>query len=162
MIAPPVVSVVIDGRLVASSVPALLEQGTVVAPVDPYGRALAERIQTDPTHRTIRFTRGARSITLDLLPIGPYVREEPLLIPLASVARALGAEVSYDAWNATLAIASPASDPPATMPPYVAPAQPAQPGPRFTPTPEPQPAPEASNVPQPQPRRTPIALFHRP
>jgi hypothetical protein len=160
IIAPPVVSIVIDGRLVTSSTPALLEQGTVVAPVDPYARALAERIDADPARGTIRFTRGARSITLDFLPIRPYVREEPLVIPLAAVARALGAEVSYDAKNAIVAILSPPNDPAATMQPNVAQTPLPQPGPTFTPTPEPQPSPETSAVPM--PRRTPIPLFHRP
>jgi hypothetical protein len=157
MIVP--VSVVIDGRLVASSTPALLEQGTVVAPVDPFMRAIADRIEIDPDRRTIRFTRGARGITLPILPIGPYVREEPLLIPLAAAARALGATASYDAKNALVAIIFPPPDPPTTIPSYVARTPLPQPPPTFTPTPEPQPKPTVSGVPQ--PRRTPIALFHR-
>ena len=159
MIAPTVVSIVIDGRFIASSTPALLEQGTVIAPVDPYARAIADRIDADPARRTIRFTRGSRSITLDFLPIGPYVREEPVVIPLAAVARALGAAVSYDAKDAVVAIVSPPSDPPTTMPLNVAQTPLPQPRPAFTPTPEPQPAPETSVAPL--PRRTPVALFHR-
>lgn len=159
IIAPPVVSIIIDGRLVTSSTPALLVQGTVTAPVDPYARAIAERIDVDPVRRTVRFTRGDRSITLDFLPIGPYVREEPLVIPLAAVARALGAEVSYDAKNAAVSIISPPPDPIATMPRDVAQTPLPQPRPTFTPTPEPQPLPETSDVPL--PRRTPIALFFR-
>ena len=159
MIAPPVVSIVIDGILIASSMPALLEQGTVFAPVDPFARALAERIEVDPSRRTIRFTRGARSITLEILPIGPYVPAYPLVIPLAAVARALGTTVNYDAKYALLAIISPPSSQPATMPPYVAQPPLPQPGPTFTPTPEPQPT--LAVTPMPQPRRTPIALFRR-
>jgi hypothetical protein len=147
----------LDGRFIVSSTPAVVERGIVFAPLDPFGRALANRIDIDVSRRTIRFMRGDRFIVLPILPIAPYVRDEPIVIPLALVARALGATVTYSGGAGRfLAITSPPPSMLATLPPYVPTSLPPQPGPTFTPTPEPMPRPTVTGIPQ--PRRTPIRV----
>jgi hypothetical protein len=146
------VSVVVNGALVTGSVPAVLSHGTVVAPLDPYVRAIATRLSFPVESDTIVVQRGSRILTLSLgsrrartgpseaeLPIAPYLRAGAVIIPLATTARALGATVGYDARSQTLAIAFPEL-PLATLAP--------------TPTPAPQPT--ITGIPK--PRRTPIPI----
>jgi hypothetical protein len=162
------VSVVVNGALVTGSVPAVLSHGTVVAPLDPYVRAIATRLSFPVESDTIVVQRGSRILTLSLgsrrartgpseaeLPIAPYLRAGAVIIPLATTARALGATVGYDARSQTLAIAFPEL-PLATL----APASPAPPPPAelrtFAPTPTPAPQPTITGIPK--PRRTPIPI----
>jgi hypothetical protein len=98
--------------------------------------------------------REGRRIVLPILPIAPYVREARIVIPLAAVARALGATVTYDGKAGLLSILTPPPPLLATLPPYLPEEPLPQPRPTFTPTPEPQPHPTVSEIPE--PRRTPI------
>jgi hypothetical protein len=152
-IALAAVTVILNGRIIDSSQPAVLNGGMVMAPVDPFARRLAERITYNPERRTIRFERGERSIEI---PIAPYVREDQAVIPLGLLARALGATVSYDAAHALIGILTPPANPLATMPPYIPVPPIPQPAPTFTPEPVVTPRPTVSGIPQ--PRRTPIWL----
>jgi hypothetical protein len=162
------VSVVVNGALVTGSVPARLTHGIVVAPLDPYVRAIATRLSFPVESGTLVVQRGSRIVTLSLgsrrartgsseaeLPIAPYLRAGVVIIPLATIARALGATVGYDARSHSLAIAFPES-PLSTL----APASPAPPPPvdlrTFAPTPTPAPQPTISGIPK--PRRTPIPI----
>ena len=163
-----VISIVVNGALVTGSVPATLRGDVVVAPLDPYVRALATRISLVPQHDSILVGRGGRLLTLALgsrvvrggpepaqLPIAPYLLAGNLIIPLAATARALGAKVAYDARTHTLAILVP-DLPLETLAPVVR-ETPAPSGlPTFVPTPTPAPQPTISGIPK--PRRTPIPV----
>jgi hypothetical protein len=159
------VTVLLDGRPIDASAPAILSHGTVVAPLDPFVRGLAGQIDFDPAGGTIRIVRdgftaelaiGDRALRGDprraTLPIAPFLRDGQPQIPLAAVARALGASVNYDARSRTLEIALPPPVELTSPPPAVVPA--AQPRATFTPQPVVTPRPSVTGIPQ--PRRTPI------
>jgi hypothetical protein len=173
MIAPLLVTVVIEGAPVASSVPAVLLRGVVSAPLDPFVRRIAQRISGDGERYTLE--RGDRVLTFALgerfaragstrfeLPFAPYA--DPLgdpFVPLAACARALGQSVSYDAASRTIFLAPAAPLPLVTMTPYAAQPAPQSPGPTFAPTAAaPTARPTVSGVPQ--PRRTPIVVTGTP
>jgi hypothetical protein len=162
------VTILIDGSLVAGSRPAHLCENVVMAPVAPYLRDVADRIEIDAETGRIVVGRAGRSISLDIgsrvlrgaagiedLPIAPYLRAGEPLIPLAAVARALGASVSFDAGSKTLSIASVPS-PLVSLVPDVAYTPPAKPLEIFTPNPTPAPKVVVTGIPK--PRRTPIVL----
>jgi hypothetical protein len=160
-----VVTVLLDGRPIEASAPAVLARGTIVAPLDPFVRRLARRIEFDPATGVIRIVGDGCSAELAIgdrtlrgdsrlatLPIAPFLRDGQPQIPLAAVARALGASVSYDARLHVLEIIEP---PPAELEspaPALVPVGP--PRATFTPQPVATPRPEVTGVPQ--PRRTPI------
>jgi hypothetical protein len=165
-----VVSVLLDGRLIEGAQSAVLVRGTVVAPVDPYLRNVAQRIDDQTAHggpicfvrgsHQVCVTPGTRSARFDdgvrTLPLAPYHREGRLIIPLAAIMRALGESVAYDASYQTVSIVSPAAPSIATMTPYAPPSWRPSPGPTFAlPVPT-TPQPTVSGIPQ--PRRTPIAV----
>ncbi len=168
MIAAAIVTVLIDGAPVEGSVAARLRGGVVVAPLEPYLAAIAQRIEPDQNGRRFVFERGSRSVTISIgspvvrsgpgvesLPIAPYLRGGEAFIPLAAVARGLGAEVDYDGATKTLHVSLPA-EPLATL----APAGPWTPGPgpfqTFAAPQTPGPQPQVTGIPQ--PRRTPIVI----
>jgi hypothetical protein len=161
------VEVVVDGHAVAASQPAVLVAGTVVAPVDPYLRRIATTIVVDPDRGTIAFARGDASGVVRLghsaarmgsvpvaLPIAPFLRDGQPVIPLAALARALGAAVTFDARSKTLSVVLPNPKPIATLPPYV-PIPGAPPPSPFRVDTRASPHPAATWTPQ--PRRTPIS-----
>ncbi|GAC1400253.1 MAG: hypothetical protein NVSMB59_21950 [Vulcanimicrobiaceae bacterium] len=155
-----IVTIVIDGRRVDASDPARIANGVTVAPFAPFVFDLAERI--DPQGgRLVRVTRGGRDVVVRLahgsLPccIDASVPLDDVRIPLATVARALGASVAYDAPTHTLAIDTiPIPIATLTATPYVPPV----PGsvPTFAPTSSPPPRPVVSGIPH--PRRTPVLI----
>ena len=147
--APPV-TVVVDGRPVYAAVPARLVDGTVLAPLAPFGFALAQRITVDPSAGSITFEREGRSVTMGLPP------GDDAFVPLGAAARGLGDLVRYDAASHTLSIQSPPPAPVATLTPFAGYSPPPGPLATFTPTPVPTPRPTVAGIPQ--PRRTPIVL----
>lgn len=169
MIGAPPVAVVLDGREIASSQPALLRAGAVVVPLDPYLRRLASQIVVDPAGKTITFVRANNAVTVTLgersatvgqsaveLPIAPYLRDGLPIIPLGPVARGLGFTVTFDGRSHVVSISSQPQDAPlATMTPYV-PQAGASPfaTPRIDDTPTPRPS--VTGIPW--PRRTPIEV----
>src|SRR5271165_1799077 len=169
MIAVLVVTVLVNGSLVATSLPAQLVDGTVAAPVDPFVRLIARRITADDARGRLTFERDGRCLTVVLgsrsartrsstepLPIAPYVRDGRVIIPLAATARALGAAVRYDAAAKRIEIVLPPLASLSTVAPVASWAPPS--GPLATFTPEPTPAPRATLTGVPRPRRTPILL----
>lgn len=165
MLVALLVTVLLDGRPVESSTPAVLAGGTILAPLDPFVRRLARRIEYDPARGSILITGEGRTARLAIgdrelrggrlpegLPIAPFLRDGQPQIPLAAVARALGATVSYDPRSHTLEIIEAAplelSSPlPESVPPGV-------PRATFTPQPVSTPRPVVTGVPQ--VRRTPV------
>ena len=162
------VGVVVNGALVTGSVPAVLDRGVVVVPLDPYVRALATTMSIPVVGEPIVVQRGPHTLTLSLgsrsarigpsearLPIAPYLRAGTVIIPLAATARALGATVSYDARDHRLEIDFPEL-PLSTLAPVLRTTPPAPDLPTFAPTPTPAPQPTISGIPK--PRRTPIPI----
>ncbi len=162
------VTVVLNGAPLDASMQARLDAGVVVAPLEPFVREIAERIESSGDGTDLTIVRGTRRIVLrvgsnvvrngpitEAFPIAPYVRAGNTIIPLAAVARALGASVSYDGRARVLRIET--SDEPIvslTPVPYIAP----PPGsvPTFAPTSTPAPRPTVTGIPK--PRRTPILI----
>jgi hypothetical protein len=168
VIAAAIVSVLIDGVRVDGSIAARLRGGVVVAPLEPYLAAIAQRIEPDQDGLRFVFERGSRSVTVSIgsqvarsgpavesLPIAPYLRGGEAFIPLAAVARDLGADVDFDGATKTLRVSLP-PEPLATLTPPAAGTP--WPGPfvTFAPAQTPAPAPSLSGIPR--PRRTPIVI----
>ncbi len=144
-------TVVIDGRPVEASVPAVLSRGRVVAPLDPYFRWIATRIAVDGERGALTFERDGKSVTVNV----PLLRDDSARIPLAATVRALGGTARYESRTKTLEITLPVA-PLATMTPFRSWSPPPGPLPTFTPTPVPTPRPTVTGIPQ--PRRTPILI----
>jgi hypothetical protein len=162
------VTVLIDGSPVEGSTPARICDDVVMAPIAPYLRDVADRIQVDDEHGIIVVERAGRSISIAIgspvlrsgaassgLPIAPYLRAGEPVIPLAAIVRALGARVDFDPASKTMSIAlepqplvSATPDASYTPPP----------GPLDTFTPQPTPAPKVVVTGVPKPRRTPIVV----
>lgn len=166
MIVAVLVSVLIDGKLIASSCSAELTEGVVRAPLDPFVRRMADQITSDG--RYITLARGGATVTIVVgsrllqadgtsreLPFAPFLRRGEPVVPLAALARALGAEAGYDNATRTLVVRS-APQPLATMTPFTSWIAPTGPLPTFPPTSAPTPRPSVSGIPQ--PRRTPIVV----
>ncbi len=167
MLAELAVTIVLDGHALEGSRSATLRDGVVVAPLDPYVRRFADGIATDGNDGHIVITRDDARITIAIgsplaqcgsaiqrLPIAPFVRDGEPNIPLAATARALGANVSYDA-KARAIYVDFGHRPLATMTPfagYVPPSAPVT----FAPTSTPAPRVEVTG--SPRPRRTPIVV----
>jgi hypothetical protein len=161
------VTIVLDGHALEGSRSATLRDGIVVAPLDPYVRRFADAIATDGNDGHIVITRDDARIVIAIgsplaqsgsaiqrLPIAPFVRDGEPNIPLAATARALGANVSYDA-RAHAVYVDFEHRPLATMTPfagYVPPTAPVT----FAPTSSP--APRVEVIGSPRPRRTPIVI----
>jgi hypothetical protein len=172
MIAAVAIVVTVNGSLVPATPtqPAQIISGTVVAPAEPFARRIATAASIDPSRGAIVMERGDRRIELRTghstawtgsaaiaLPIAPYVRGETLIIPLAVVARALGAHVRYVGAEHVLEIETEPPAPLATMTPYRPGAPAVAPTALFTPQP-PSPSPRPTVSGTPLPRRTPIPV----
>jgi hypothetical protein len=162
------VTVLVDGAPVEGSVAARLRAGVVVVPLEPYLGEIAQRIETGDNGLRIVFERGERSCAVSIgsrvaragpavesLPIAPYLRGGDAFIPLAAVARALGAGVDYDGATRTVHV-SLEPEPLRTLMPVAG----WTPGPgpfeTFAPPATPEPAPRFTG--EPKPRRTPIVI----
>lgn len=162
------VTVILNGAPLDASTEARLVAGVVVAPLEPFVREIAERIEPSGDGTDLRIVRGERSVVLhvgsrvvrngpiaEAFPIAPYVRAGNTIIPLAALARALGASVAYDGRAHVLHVET-TCEPIVTFTPipYVAP----PPGsvPTFAPTSTPAPRPTVTGIPK--PRRTPILI----
>jgi hypothetical protein len=169
MIAAVLVSVLVDGKLIASSRSADLTEGVVRAPLDPFVRRIADRITSEG--RFITLVRGSQTVSVVVgsrrlladgarseLPFAPFLRRGEPVVPLAAVARALGAEVRYDGTTHTLVVRTVPGipGPLVTMTPFTGWTAPPGPLPTFAPTSVPTPRPTVTGVPQ--PRRTPILV----
>lgn len=139
-----IVGVVVDGENVPSAPPAHVEGGQVVVPAIVVAK-LADRVLTFPDG-SVNAIRGARDC------VGPAIRG---FVPLAPLARCLGAHVTWDAQAKTIALAFDAPQPLRSHPPYDPSAPRVAPTAVFTPEP-PRPTPRAVATGVPRPRRTAI------
>jgi hypothetical protein len=131
-------------------------------------RAFATTIAAGKLRR-ITFERNGRTFVISLgsrvafagvatvtLPIAPYLRAGEPIIPLAAIARGLGAAVSYDRATRTLDIENQSAPPLSTPTPFATWSPPPGELPTFTPHETPTPRPTISGIPH--PRRTPILV----
>ena len=151
MIVAPLLTVLIDGVPIPTSHPACLLAGRVMAPLMPIVSRLANGATVEPDgsidlvqrNRHITLAAGDRAFEID----------EMVYVPLAKVAKALGATIAYDKRTRTVSVSlEPAVL--ATMPPYDYSAPRVAPNVVFTATPAPTPRPTVSGIPA--PRRTPV------
>jgi hypothetical protein len=162
------VTVVISGRRIDASHAARLRGGVVVAPLIPFVREIAERIDGDGSGHRFVVVRGEHRIAIVLgsraarvddtpaqLPLAPFARAGTTYVPLAALARALGGNVAYDGPSHTFAVTL-IPRPIAVMTPTVNYTPPPTPFYTFTPKSTPQPQATVSGVPR--PRRTPIEV----
>jgi hypothetical protein len=89
------------------------------------------------------------------LPVAPSIEDGEPYVPLAAIARDLGATVSYDAASRTISIVL-VPLPVVTMTPLARYVPPPEPLATFTAKPVPVPAPTVTGIPR--PRRTPILV----
>ena len=150
---PPVrtVTVFIDGSRVISYRKAILRDGRVLAPVDPYLTRIATQISYDGTMLVV--TRGDRFAQV-LLPRRPVPRElQWTYVPIAAVVATLGVFVHYDARHHILEVRRPHASF-ATPTPFNPAVPQARPTSLFTPIPVATPRPVFTG--KPLPRRTPV------
>jgi hypothetical protein len=138
-----IVGVVLDGESLPSAPPARIADGRVVVPAIVVAR-LADRVITFPDG-SVNAIRGERDCVAAA--IGG-------MVPLAPLARCLGAHVAWDAQAKTVSIAF-AAEPLRSHPPYDPNAPRVAPTTIFTPQPPP-PTPRVIATGVPRPRRTAI------
>lgn len=160
------VIVAVNGTLVPSAPPARLLFGHVVAPLSVVARLTARITTTGDTvlvvahGRTCALTVGTTRLQCDdgvprALALTPFRRDGATYVPLADVARALGATVTYDGTTETLGVHVQRPAELATPAPFDPLAPQASPTAIFTPEP-PKPTPRPTEAGRPRPRRTAI------
>lgn len=152
MVFPPGVPVVVEvaGRPLAAYHAAYLTGGRVYAPLNPYITSIADRMWYEGD--TLVIARGSYQARITLAPRDPDTLAS-VYVPIAPIARELGAHVSYAAHRLEI---YPGVLPLATPTPFNPALPSAAPSAVFTPTPAPTPRPVFTGVPL--PRRTPIPV----
>jgi hypothetical protein len=156
--------VVLNGAFLPSSPPVRRLFGHAMAPLAPVIARIADVVTLagdDVTlvrgTRTCRFRIGSPVFACDAMRadagVTPFARDGIVYLPLATVARAFGGSVTYDARSATLAIALPPRAGLATPAPFDPAAPQVAPTQIFTPQPGP-PTPNPVDSGDPHPRRT--------
>ncbi len=144
------VTVVVAGRRVDASHGARLEHGVVIAPLDPFVRDVAERIEGDGSGRRFVLRRGDRSVML----VPRICNGEPY-VALAAAVRGLGGSAEYVGRAHLLSIVF-VPTPLVTMTPFAGYVPLPGPLPTFTAKPTDAPQPVVTGIPH--PRRTPIVI----
>ena len=164
------VIVIFNGAIVASSPPAELVFGHVMAPLAPVVSRIAQRaalagddIVVVRGSHTCALKIGSAAMTCDgigrQLPVLPYGRDDRAFVPLAEIARAFGGNATYDARSHTIEVNVAAETAVDTPAPYDPNALHVRPATIFTPSPAPAtPTPRAVDSGSPQPRRTAIPV----
>jgi hypothetical protein len=169
----PTIDVFVDGRPEIGTSPAMLVDGRVLAPLDPYGIGIAERIEWGEGGDSVVVIRGEKHIVVripqksararptdaDLRPHSIHARRLPsgeIVVEIARLAEALGERVLFEAHAHVLEISMLPLAPIATMTPFSAPLVPLSNGPIFPVYAPPTPRPSVNAIPD--PRRTPLAV----
>ena len=151
MLAPAVVTIVVNGLLVPSSAPPRIDAGHVFVPLAPVVTGLATRATIHPDDGTVVIERADRRITVPVVFVEgavPYLR-------FATLVQALGGTVHFDAATKTLEVVLHETTSLATPLPFDPRAPQVAPTTIFTPEP-PKPTPRVIFTGPPVPRRTPI------
>ena len=169
MIVELAAAIILNGSTYISSVPPLLEDGSVAVAVTPALTRIVQRITVDPDTERIIFANsqhraelqiGMRQATVDGRPItvafAPFSRAGEVYVPFADVVRAFGGTITSEPQTKRIVVTTnePASF--ATMQPFDARAPQVTPRVIFTPERKVSPRPEISG--SPRPRRTPIPV----
>jgi hypothetical protein len=152
MLFPPsaAVTVAVDGRPVRAYHGAYASNGRVYAPLRPFVTGLADKIWY--VGDTLIIARNGRYACIRLGPRAPDALDG-VYVPLARVARALGASVTYVRRTVEIGIGA---QPLGTPTPFDAAEPQVSPSTVFTPTPVPTPRPVWTG--EPLPRRTPLPI----
>lgn len=141
----------LDGRVLRSYVPAFIERGHVIAPIEPFVTSVADRIGYSGGMLVV--TRGDRFAQIPVLVRLPPLDLVQTYVEIAPILRTLGERVCYDARRHVLIVTSPRR-PLATPTPFNPAVPRSPPAVVFTPEPVPTPRPVFSGPPI--PRRTPV------
>ncbi len=159
MIAPAAVTVVVNGAIVSSTLPAFIFGGHVVAPLVPIVVRLVSRARVisraayDPSTASVAIDDGAIHV---VVPVA-FVAEGQPYVELGAIVRAVGGSLSFDGPSKTLAIALAPGFAIVTPRPYDPSAPQVAPTTIFTPSPPP-PTPRSVETGLPRPRRTAIPV----
>lgn len=154
MIVLPAVTVVVNGAVAASSAPARLAAGRVVAPLRPIVIRLTSRAAYDPDAESVDVERGSTHVRVPVA----FVDDGVPYVELAPLVTALGGSVAFDTSTKTLNVILPSDGAIRTPAPYD-PAQPqVSPAAVFTPVP-PRATPRSPDSGVPRPRRTAIPVL---
>jgi hypothetical protein len=154
MIVLPAVTVVVNGAVAASSAPARLAGGRVVAPLRPIVVRLTSQVTYDPDAGSVDVVRGSTHVRVS----AAFVDDGVPYVELAPLVKALGGSVSFDSPTKTLNVTLPSDGAIVTPAPFD-PAQPqVSPTAVFTPAP-PRATPRAPDSGAPRPRRTAIPVL---
>jgi hypothetical protein len=153
MILAALLTILIDGSPVQSSFPARIVAGRAMAPLDPIVTRIADLVSL--TERgTIEIERGRYHVSL-AMPPGAQCMDCVYYVPLATIVRALGGTVRFDAQAKCLEISF-APPEVRTPQPYDILAPPVPPSTVLSGPPTPSPSPIAEGTPH--PRRTPVEV----
>jgi hypothetical protein len=149
MVTADAVTIVVNGTIVASSAPARIRAGRVLAPLTPIVVRLVSRAAYDAATATVILERrGARIVVPVVL-----VEDQMPYVELGAVIRGIGGSAVFDSPTKTLAVVLAPAGTIASPPPFD-PAQPqVEPTTVFTPSPPP-PTPRSTESGVPRPRRT--------
>ena len=169
MIVALAAAIILNGSTYISSVPPLLEDGSVAVAVTPALTRIVQRITVDPDTERIVFANsqhhaemqvGMRQATVDgrtiTVAFAPFSRAGEVYVPFADVVRAFGGTIASEPRAKRIVVTTNEPTPLATMKPFDARAPQVTPRVIFTPEPKVTPRPEISG--SPAPRRTPIPV----
>lgn len=142
---------VLNGTPVRSYNQPYIDKGRIMAPLDPYVTAIARTIEYDGQALIVRLGDFFAQVPMRSAP--PPGRYQNTYVPLAPIARTLGARVRFDAKSEILFVETPRVTL-ATPTPFNPAVPRAAPTPVFTPLPVQTPRPAVSGTPL--PRRTPV------
>lgn len=115
-----VVLVKVNGKRLITEQPAIVENGTTIAPLRGIFEALGAKVEWDPDTQSITATKGDKSIFLTIgntnatangnrvtLDAAPKIKDGTTLVPVRFISQSLGAEVEWDETTRTALIHKP-------------------------------------------------------
>jgi hypothetical protein len=153
MVTAEVVTIVVNGTIVASSAPARIRAGRVVAPLTPIVVRLVTRAAYQPATASVELERSGAHIVVPVV----LVENETPYVELGPILRSIGASAAFDSPTKTLTIVLTPSGAIATPSPYDPASPRVEPTTVFTPSPPPA-TPRGTESGEPRPRRTAIPV----
>jgi hypothetical protein len=151
MVTADTVTIVVNGTIVASSAPARLRAGRVVAPLTPVVVRMVSRAAYEPATATVEIERGGVRI---VVPVA-FVDNDVPYVELGPVLRSIGGSAVFDSPTKTLTVVLAPSGAIATASPFDPALPRVEPTTVFTPSPPPA-TPRSTESGVPRPRRTAI------
>jgi hypothetical protein len=154
MVTADAVTIVVNGTIVASSAPARIRAGRVVAPLTPIVVRLVARAAYQPATATIEIERGATRL---VVPVA-FVENDMPYVELGPVVRGIGGNAAFDSPTKTLTVVLGPAPSIATPSPFDPALPHVKPTTVFTPSPPPA-TPRTTESGIPHPRRTAIPVL---